>query len=167
MIRGITFDKQLMKSYDLAHQVHAFMNGHMGITKGFETSYVNGALEISEGYAIVYGRLLSAQGYTGIETAGYAQPYCRLVLEIDLSKENTVNEFNQAQLKVLNGASYPTLIQENLDEDGTIYQLPLAKFEANDIEGTLTDDRLMLGMGSYALQSEFNELKSKAILVVD
>lgn len=161
MVQGITFDKQLLASEDFAHQVNYFYQGKMGVSKGCEVSAdVSGNLVISDGYFSIYGRLLKNVGDTVVEVPSVPSGvlYSILVFEVDLTKENTIDTFNQGQFKIVsNAVTYPTLVQENLDNGGMVYQLEFARFE-NTVNGivNLQDTRTILSMQMYALGEDFN-----------
>lgn len=161
MVQGITFDKQLLASEDFAHQVNYFYQGKMGVSKGCEVSAdVSGNLVISDGYFSIYGRLLKNVGDTAVEVPSVPSGtlYSSLVFEVDLTKENTIDAFNQGQFKIVSSAdTYPALIQENLDNGGNIYQLEFARFE-NTVSGivNLQDKRTILSMQMYTPQDDFN-----------
>lgn len=164
MIRAITFDKQLMKSEDFAHQVNYFYQGKMGVTKGCEISQdADGNIVISDGYFSVYGRYLKIEGDEVIEVPDIPSGtlYSILVFEIDLSQENTIDEFNQGRFRIISDASdYLELIQEDLDNGGTIYQMEFCRFE-NTVAGisNLLDTRIILSLEMYTMQDDFNDLK--------
>lgn len=160
MIRAITFDKQLMKSEDFAHITRYFYQGKMGVTKGCEISEdASGNIVISDGYFSIYGRYLKVEGEEVIEVPQIPSGvlYSILVFEIDLSKENTIDEFAQGHFKIISDVSgYPTPIQEDLENGGTIYQLEFCRFE-NTVAGAvnLVDTRTILSLEMYTLQEDF------------
>ncbi len=168
MIRAITFDKQLMKSEDFAHQVNYFYQGKMGVTKGCDISEdSNGNIVVSDGYFSIYGRYLKIEGNEVIEVPDIPSGvlYSILVFEIDLSKENTIDEFNQGRFKIISDAGgYPDLTQEDLDNGGTIYQLEFCRFE-NTVAGTvnLVDTRVILSLEMYALQENFESHLAESV----
>jgi hypothetical protein len=165
MIRGITFDKQLMKSKDHAHEVNYYYGGDLGITKGCEVlENVDGNLVVSDGYFIIKGRLIGIEGDEIIEVPSVPSGtlYSTLVFEIDLTKENTISEFNQGVFKILSDASdYPTLIQEDLDNGGEVYQFEFVRFE-NSVSGidNMVDTRVVLDLGKYATVEQLNDKAS-------
>ena len=167
MIRAVTFDKQLLKSEDFAHQVNQFYQGKMGVSKGCEISTdVDGNIVITDGYFSVYGRLLRNLGNTIVEVPAVASGtlYSFLVFEIDLSQENTIDLFNQGTFKILSNAiAYPTLTQEDLDNGGTIYQLEFCRFE-NTVAGivNLVDIRTILSLQMYVLDDDFVAHKAES-----
>lgn len=160
MIRAITFDKQLMKSEDFAHITRYFYQGKMGVTKGCEISQdADGNIVVSDGYFSIYGRYLKVEGEEVIEVPQIPSGvlYSILVFEIDLSKENTIDEFAQGHFKIISDVSgYPTPIQEDLENGGTIYQLEFCRFE-NTVAGAvnLVDTRTILSLEMYTLQEDF------------
>lgn len=130
-VRGITFEKQSTFSKDFAHYQYTFLNGASGITKGCEITHDTDNIYISDGYFIVFGRFIKIDGTETIITNEVLSgtKYCRLVFEIDLTQENTTDEFNQGAFKVLTSDSdYPTLTQEDLDDGGNVYQISFCKF---------------------------------------
>lgn len=176
-VRGVTFDKQLNKSEDDAHRMNYFFQGEMGITKGCEISEnANGDLVISDGYFDIYGRLVANVGDTVVDVPDIASGvlYSILVFEVDLSKENTVEEFNQGDFKIISNAqNYPTLTQEDLENGGEVYQMEFCRFE-NTVAGIqkLVDNRPILDMQKYATKTELtntiNELDAhKAEMATD
>lgn len=136
-LRGIVFSKQAVSSDDDAHIYKILLGGRTGKTKGCNMTFGTDDIYISSGRFFVSGRLVEI---TSTETV--ASPvvttglkYCRLVFEIDLTKSNTNDRFEQGYFRVLSGETdYPVLTQEDLDNGGSIYQLPFAKFLKN-VEG--------------------------------
>ena len=155
MIRGITFDKQLLKSGDHAHEVNHYYAGNMGVSKGCEViENVDGNLVVDAGYFIIKGRLVSVDGSETITVpiVPSGTLYSILVFEIDLTQVNTTTVFNQGTFKILSDAlDYPTLTQEDLDNGGTLYQFEFVRFE-NTVGGivVLTDTSTVLDMVQYA-----------------
>ncbi|MBS4538222.1 hypothetical protein GOQ27_07090 [Clostridium sp. D2Q-11] len=165
MIRAITFDKQLMKSEDFAHQIHHIYQGKIGVSKGCEVSTdIDGNLVISDGYFSIYGRLLRNVGDTIIEIPSVASGilYSVLVFEIDLNQENTLDVFNQGTFKIISDPfNYPSLTQENLDDSGNLYQMEFARFE-NKVSGieNIQDTRTIL---KFHLAESISGLKNVMI----
>lgn len=131
MIRGITFADQIITAQDDAHCRNIFLNSAAGVTKGCEVSYSENQIGISEGYFVIYGRFVNVVGKEtiAVEPLESGNIYCRLVFEIDLNETNTTEEFNQCKFKVIKDlADYPSVMQEDLDAEGKVYQLSFAKF---------------------------------------
>lgn len=131
MQTGITFDKQALTSRQHAHFQNLFLNNTDGITKGCEVSQNEGNVYIQKGFFVVSGRFVEV---TGIETVASPEVtsgtlYCKVVYHIDLSKENTASEFNQGYFTTLTSANgYPQIQQDDLDNDGKIYQMPFCQY---------------------------------------
>ena len=132
MIRGITFSEQAFYSADFAHYQNFFLNQNCGITKGCQVTQDGTAVTIGTGYFIACGRLLNVEEAEVItEVSGFESGYNRIVYEIDLSKENTIEEFQQGSIKVLHTEE---LLQEDLDASGVIYQMPFCHFQWSGTE---------------------------------
>lgn len=127
MIRGITFSEQTFYSKDFAHYMNFFLNGGCGITKGCSITQDGTKVTIGTGYFVAHGRLMNVEEAEVVDaTKGFESGYNRIVYEIDLSKENTILDFRQGYIKVLNTEA---LTQEDLDGTGTVYQFPLCHFQ--------------------------------------
>lgn len=65
--------------------------------------------------------------------AGTDNAYCKLVIEVDLDKENTESQLNQVSYKIVKSASgYPNLTQTDIVANNSgIYQYELARFKTN------------------------------------
>ena len=134
--RGVTFSKQSVSPNDDAHIYRVLLNGKNGRTKGCNLTFGIDDIYISEGYFFASNRLIQISSVETIPTPIVtASTYCRLVFEIDLTKMNSVTEFNQGSFKVLTSIeNYPDITQEDLDNGGNVFQLPFAKF-TKTIEG--------------------------------
>ena len=174
MLRGHVFKFQTFANEVFAHFINTFLNGNMGITKGCELSHTNSSVSIGAGYFCVYGRYLEIVGNETIDNITNTG-YYRLVCEIDLSKINTSSELNQAEIKVLRGTSdYPTLVKENLENGGDVYQYEFANFRVTDNGITsFSDVRTFLNFNSIysqigsAFQSLFNTKSNEADSLLD
>ena len=124
MIRGITFDNQMFYSADFAHFLNFFLDGTVGTTKGCSITHDGTKVTIGKGYFIAQGSLMNVETEEVVE--GFASGYNRIVYEIDLSQENTLTEFKQGAIKVLQTEE---LIQEDLEAGGMIYQFPICHFQ--------------------------------------
>jgi hypothetical protein len=130
MIRGITFADQLTTSDDFAHLQNKWFNGVSGVTKGCTVTADADNLYVGAGYFLICGRLVRIVGNETIASEVVeVQKYCKLVFEIDLSKTNSTTVFTQGSFKILSDTTgYPDIIQEDLDADGTVYQMEFARF---------------------------------------
>ena len=127
MIRGITFAEQVFYSADFAHYMNFFLNGGCGITKGCSITQDGTKVTIGKGYFVAHGRLMNVEVAEVVDaTQGFASGYNRIIYEIDLSKENTITDFKQGAIKVIQTEA---LVQEDLDADGSVYQFPICHFQ--------------------------------------
>lgn len=146
-IRGITFSKQSVSSNDDAHLNRVLLGGGDGVTRGCKMTHGTDNIFVSEGYFLIAGRLVEIPSSETISTAVISSgtSYCRLVFEIDLSKQNTNTEFLQGAFKILTSSTgYPEITQEDLEDGGNVYQISFAKFTKS-----------VSGIGNFA-----SELKS-------
>lgn len=137
MLKGHTFNLQTFTSEAFALFIDRFLNKKNGIAKGCELSNTNNSVTIADGYFVVRGRFL--QVISGVTISNISNNgYYSLVCEIDLTKTNTTEALNQAEIKTLyNANAYPTLIQEDITGTGTKYQYEFARFKV--VDGTITD----------------------------
>lgn len=161
MLKGHVFKLQTFKNEAFAHFIDTFLQGNVGITKGCELSNTDTSVTIGEGFFVIAGRFLQILDNETISDLT-DDGYYKLVCEIDLSKENTTDEFNQGSIKVLkNTTTYPTLTQEDLFEDGNVYQYEFAKFRVtNNVITNFTDTRTFVNLTSIydVLEQKFNEM---------
>lgn len=131
MIRGITFASQLVTSADFAHYINTFLAGNVGRTKGIAITHDDNNVYIGSGYFVTYGRYVNITGTETIETETVptGSQYNRLVFTVDLTKENSEAVFNQGYFELLTSYDgYPSVIKEDLDAGGSVYQIPFCKF---------------------------------------
>lgn len=179
MLKGHVFKKQIFGNQIFALFINTFLNGHNGISNDYKNSMkitYNGAmLTVNSGVACVQGRFIEEDTSSNI-SAGTDTAFCRLVIEINLDKENTVNDFTQAQYKIIKGStSYPNLTQTEIVKNNSgIYQYELAQFKtsANGISEFI-DKRTFLDFDSIytKIQEEYRtileELKNELASVED
>lgn len=132
-IFGVDFENQLVRSRDLAVIMWEAYGKKNGVIQGLDMSHTSSAITIQEGLFLICGREGGVEGSEVVEipivTSGTA--YCRLVIEVDLSKTNTEQACNQVVAKIVSSyTAYPTLTQQNLIDhpDDGVYQMPLARF---------------------------------------
>lgn len=137
MIKGDVFNKQYFPSNTFALFIDTFLNSKNGIINGYKNSFAlsntTNSITISSGALCVRGRFIREDSSTTINVSYNTNTYCKLVIEIDLDKVNTISELNQVVYKVLSSESgYPTLTQTDIvkNESG-IYQYELARFMCN------------------------------------
>lgn len=129
-IRGITFDKQLVRAKD-----DGDLNAHIlgdGIMSGCTCSVSADRLTIAPGRMICSGRVIRIDGSHVIdlnptETSGYGQ----IIIEINLNGEASSSSFEQVKILQRYSAtkSFPALTKQDINGSGQIYQMQLCLFE--------------------------------------
>lgn len=136
MLKGHVFSKQLFGNPIFALFINTFLNG----TNGVSNNYKNGmkptasgsTITIDSGAVCIQGRFLEEDTYTSVPV-GTETAFCKLVIEIDLDKENTDSDFAQGVYKIVkSNSSYPNLTQTNIVKNVSgIYQYELARFKTS------------------------------------
>lgn len=166
MLKGHVFKKQRFGNEVFALFIDTFLNQRCGIAQNYknkmEVTASGEILTISSGCVCIRGRFIEEDTSTSL-SVGTDTSYCRLVIEIDLSKENTDNELLQVNYKILKGSNnYPTLTQTDIVANNNgIYQYELAQFRTTSAGITdLVDKRTYLDFtGIYAeIQTEYREV---------
>lgn len=144
-LRGHVFDKQLFHNEIYALFQDTFLDSSSGILPKFKASnnregmeaYAEGRnLYIKNGVACICGRFVEEtdEVYNLTSMLPSGTNYCILVIEIDLSQTNTIEELNQVHYKILSNSSiYPTLTQQDITNTNLtgIYQFELARFKTD------------------------------------
>ena len=131
-LRGHVFNKQLFTSECFALFIDTFLDKNCGVIKGCELSNTNDSVTINDGFFCIRGRFIQEVGSSTIiaELPQGNDIFCKLVCEIDLSKENTTSELKQVEYKILQSTEdYPSLQQEDITGEGYIYQFEFASFK--------------------------------------
>lgn len=137
MLKGDVFEYQEFQNQIFALFINLFMNNANGVARGYKNAmnitYLGHTVTIASGACLIQGRLLEEDSSTTLDT-GIDTSFCKLVVEIDLNKVNTIEEFNQGVYKIVKGTSaYPTLTQENIVQNNSgKYQYELARFKISD-----------------------------------
>lgn len=155
MLRGHVFKSQTFANEVFGLFIDTFLQGNMGVVRGCELSNTNSTVSIGEGHFDVKGRFLQILGNETVTVTDNG--YYSLVCEIDLSQENTNEDFNQGSIKLIKGvSSYPTLTQQDINNGGTMYQYEFARFRKTD-NGIIdfTDRRTFLNLES--IYSKIND----------
>lgn len=133
MLKGHVFSKQIFGNPIFALFINTFLNGANGVSNNFkngmEVTYNGSNVTIDSGAVCIQGRFLEEDSSYTL-SAGTNSYYCKLVIEIDLDKQNTESEFNQASYKIITSTSaYPNLTQTNIVKNNSgVYQYELARF---------------------------------------
>lgn len=137
MLKGLVFNLQTFTSEAFALFIDKFLNGRSGVAQGCELANTNNSVTITDGYFVIRGRFLQIINNVTISDI-ITDGFYSLVCEIDLSKTNTTEQFNQSEIKVIsNTSAYPDLIQQDIIDEGTIYQYEFARFKVEG--GTITN----------------------------
>lgn len=135
MLKGEVFANQLFENQIFALFMNTFLNGANGVCNGYKNSmavtHSGSDLTIDSGAICIQGRFLE-EDTTSTITASTDNTFCKLIIEIDLDKVNTDEEFKQGYYKIIKGAgSYPALTQTDIVNNVSgIYQYELARFKA-------------------------------------
>ena len=166
MLKGHVFSKQKFGHPIFALFINTFLNGENGISdnykNGMAITYNNSTLTVQSGAVCIQGRFLEEDSSTDIP-AGTDNSYCKLIIEIDLDKQNTDSEFAQGTYKIVKSSSgYPNLTQTNIVKNNSgIYQYELARFRTTSSGITdFTDVRTFLNFDSIysAIQTEYKAI---------
>ena len=136
MLKGHVFKEQVFGNQIFALFINTFLNSANGVSNdyknGMQVTYNNSTLTIQSGAVCIQGRFLEEDTSTDI-VAGTDTAYCKLVIEIDLDKQNTEEELVQATYKIVKSTSgYPALTQSNIVENNSgVYQFELARFRTS------------------------------------
>ena len=135
MLKGDVFANQIFENQIFALFMNTFLNGENGVCNGYKNSmavtYSGSDITIDSGAICIQGRFLE-EDTTSTITASTDNTFCKLVIEIDLDKVNTDEEFKQGYYKIIKGAgSYPALTQTDIVNNVSgVYQYELARFKA-------------------------------------
>lgn len=134
MVKGFRFKNQLANAEVDARIHQKILNNIDGIFYGMELNQTSNSITVSEGLCEVAGRPIAVVGSETVNIATEVA-YCVLVVEIDLSKETTINNFEQAQIKVLTSTTdYPSSTKQDINiynGENTLYQYELARFKTS------------------------------------
>lgn len=168
MLKGHVFSKQIFGNPIFALFINTFLNGQNGISdnygNGMEITYNSNILTVQSGVVCIQGRFLEEDSSTNI-LVGNDVSFCKLVIEIDLDKQNTESDFVQGAYKIIKATNeYPNLTQTNIVKNNNgIYQYELARFK-NTINGItdFQDMRTFLDFDSIysAIQKEYRAILS-------
>ena len=158
MLKGHVFAKQLFGNPIFALFINTFLNGQNGISNnyknGMAVTYSGSTITVDSGAVCIQGRFLEEDTSTTL-VVGNDTAFCKLVIEIDLDKQNTETDFLQGVYKIVKSASaYPSLTQTDIVKNNSgVYQYELARFKttANGIT-EFADKRTFLDFESIYAQ---------------
>lgn len=178
MLKGHVFKKQTFKSEVFAFWIDTLLDKKCGIGNygnKMNVTYSGRNITIADGLVCIRGRFIEEDTGTTL-SVGTDNVYCKLVIEVDLDKENTEIELNQVSYKIVKGTnSYPSLTQNNIVANNSgKYQYELARFRTT-VNGItdFADKRTYLDFNCIftAIKTEYqevlNELKQKLSDVED
>lgn len=165
MITGITFDLQNVLSKNDG-RLYQTIFGSDYILSGCTCTAVDGgaSIEIAEGYVAVGGRVIHFDGgekktITPTLTTGYG----RLIIDIDLTKASTADEFKQVSVveQYSTTETFPDLTLDDINLSGTHYQVELCRFPiSSSTAGNVTVTLPLFGgavkRNSAAIQNAIN-----------
>ena len=126
-IRGITFVDQKVKPQDDGRLYQAIFDD--GILYGCAFSSSGFTLTTGAGHIIACGRQIKVPAAQNFPLSGASDGYGRVLLVIDLSKTATETSFDQIYTLTQYSDSlsgFPEVTVEDINAEGTAYQLPLA-----------------------------------------
>lgn len=104
--------------------------GAVGIVQGCEVTSLGGnQLQITSGWGVCLGRVFQIEQETvnaAVSTGGEVPG--RLMISIDVSGGET-----PAALVTQAQSPMPELVQENINQDGSIYQIPIAEYTVSEL----------------------------------
>ena len=158
MLKGHVFSKQIFGNQIFALFINTFLNSKNGISNNYknsmQVSYSGSSVTIDSGAVCIQGRFVEEDTSTSI-SVDTDNSYCKLVIEINLDKENTESELNQVSYKIIKStSSYPNLTQQDIvNNNSGIYQYELVRFRtsANGITD-FQDKRTFLDFNSIYTQ---------------
>lgn len=159
-IRAITFNEQLCTSEDDALIHDLFLNGHIGKLTGCAITNDSNSITIGTGYFMIAGRLVNINGDHTIDVgSSEVTKKCQLLFSLDMSKENTVVDFNQGKFEIIkDNTDYQELTQEDIHNGGKIYQMEIARFELVPDTGI---NNLEITWGNINYQGIFDDVDAK------
>lgn len=155
MLKGHVFKKQVFGNQIFALFVNTFLDGQNGVSDNYKNNMAithnTSSISVDTGMVCVQGRFLEEDsGYT--VATGTDNSFCKLVIEIDLDKENTDEQFVQGAYKIIKStSSYPELTQNNIVKNNSgIYQYELARFRTSSSGITeFQDSRTFLNLSIF------------------
>lgn len=137
MLKGHVFKEQVFGNQIFALFINTFLNGQNGVSNNYKNgmvvTYSGHSVTVDSGAVCIQGRFLEEDTSTEVDV-GTDNNYCKLVIEIDLDRQNTEEQLAQAFYKILkNSSGYPVLTQSDIVKDNAgVYQYELARFKTSE-----------------------------------
>ncbi len=148
MIKGTTYDDQILKTEDFRMMIRRFFNNNDGIVEGCEISASGNNVIVGAGYFVVCGGYVRLTDNEVISAGSSGTK--KLCFQIDLSQENTLTAFNQGEWAWVTG----TPRQDDLFNGGTIYQLPFCEIVTNGSSVTSINNLISGILGDFASKQD-------------
>ncbi len=125
-----TFDGGTVNAIDDARFYSYLTGGQSGVAEGVRITSAGGlTLHITGGWGVILGRLFTVQAQDIEVTPSVSGTQKgRLILQIDMSDSD-----RPARIISQAARSLPQLVQEDINGDGLIYQLPLAEYSVTEV----------------------------------
>lgn len=125
-----TFDGGTVNAIDDARFYSYLTGGQSGVAEGVRITSAGGlTLHITGGWGVILGRLFTVQAQDIEVTPSVSGTQKgRLILQIDMSDSD-----RPARIISQAAQSLPQLVQEDINGDGLIYQLPLAEYSVTEV----------------------------------
>jgi hypothetical protein len=124
-----TFNEAVVTPKDDAYKDN-FLIGASGVFEGCQVTALGGLqLQVASGRGVICGRhfVVSQQTVNATPSDGGTK-LGRLLIKVDIENVSAPIDF-VAQM----AASLPALVQEDINADGTIYELPLATYSVTEV----------------------------------
>lgn len=135
-VQKITFDGAEVSAKVDADLHHFLFSAENGILKGMKSeigfTLANNTITFTDGYVVVYGRLIYVENNTTIQVTPNASRLGFVVLGVD-TLANEVRIYLKEQ-----AGSYPVLTQHNLLENNGLYELALCAYQKTTTSVSLT-----------------------------
>ena len=150
---GVTFSQQVVTPADYATVRRAVIPD--GILEGCAFDYAGDVLSMSAGALLACGRHVRHISSHNWNLVGAASGYARIVLDVDLSRASTVDEFDQVNDFIEYAADlseFQPLEQSNINTSGVKYQIELCvvALGSGGITGLLRSAKLLQPQNLYA-----------------
>ena len=171
MLQGATFDNQIVKAKNDGGFYQRLLSD--GALTGCAVTYTPTTINIAEGQIICGGRIIPNVGNHPISVTSTQDGYLRAILQIDLNAAATETDFEQVTTLYDMSLSeqFAPLTQEDINADGTLYQMELGIFrlvsgqiaEAVRVLDKAAPIEYQTSNATAAIESNTLQITSKAI----